>query len=69
MVDLSFVFDFSRLAFGSLVLAISFRVCLYSLRYMYHDPRVGGFYILVFLFVMSMMVLISVGGFVPLLLG
>jgi len=44
-------------------------VCLYSLRYMYHDPRVGGFYILVFLFVMSTMVLISVGGFVPLLLG
>jgi NADH-ubiquinone oxidoreductase chain 5 len=69
MVDLSFVFDFSRLAFGALVLAISFSVCLYSLRYMYHDPRVAGFYILVFLFVMSMMVLISVGGFVPLLLG
>jgi len=69
MVDLSFVFDFARLAFGTLVLAISFRVCIYSLSYMFHDVRIAGFYILVFSFVISMIVLIVVGGYLPLLLG
>lgn len=63
------VFDFARLAFGSLVLMISFRVCLYSLRYMFYDSRNSGFFILVFMFVMSMMILITVGRFVCLLLG
>jgi len=68
-VDVRLVFDFARLAFGALVLAISFRVCVYSLSYMFFDTRIAGFYILVFSFVISMMLLISVGGFVPLLLG
>lgn len=68
-VDLTIVFDFARLAFGSLVLIISFRVCLYSLSYMFYDSRNSGFFILVFMFVMSMMILITVGSFVCLLLG
>lgn len=68
-IDLTLVFDFASLAFGSLVLLISFRVCLYSIRYMHGDARMGGFYILVFLFVASMIVLIRVGNFVCLLLG
>lgn len=63
------VFDFASLAFGSLVLIISFSVCLYSLSYMFYDPRNSGFFILVFMFVMSMMILITVGSFVCLLLG
>lgn len=68
-VDLTMVFDFARLAFGRLVLIISFRVCLYSLSYMFYDSRSSGFFILVFMFVMSMMILITVGRFVCLLLG
>lgn len=68
-VDLTMVFDFASLAFGSLVLIISFRVCLYSLSYMFYDSRNSGFFILVFMFVMSMMILITVGSFVCLLLG
>lgn len=68
-VDLTLVFDFARLAFGSLVLMISFRVCLYSLSYMFHDSRSSGFFILVLMFVLSMIILITVGSFVCLLLG
>jgi len=68
-VDLTIVFDFARLAFGRLVLMISFRVCLYSLSYMFHDSRNSGFFIMVFMFVMSMIILITVGSFVCLLLG
>uniref|UniRef100_A0AAU8MIN6 NADH-ubiquinone oxidoreductase chain 5 n=1 Tax=Litigonotus ghinii TaxID=3104745 RepID=A0AAU8MIN6_9BILA len=68
-MDLTVVFDFASLAFGSLVLMISFSVCLYSLSYMFHDARSSGFFILVFLFVMSMLILTMVGSFVCLLLG
>lgn len=68
-VDLTLVFDFASLAFGSLVLIISFSVCLYSLRYMFYDSRNSGFFILVFIFVISMIILITVGSFVCLLLG
>lgn len=68
-VDLTMVFDFASLAFGSLVLIISFSVCLYSLSYMFHDSRSSGFFVLVFLFVLSMLILITVGSFVCLLLG
>jgi NADH:ubiquinone oxidoreductase subunit 5 (subunit L)/multisubunit Na+/H+ antiporter MnhA subunit len=69
MVDLTLVFDFARLAFGALVLAISLRVCIYSLSYIFHDPRIAGFYILVFSFVISIIILIVVGSYLPLLLG
>nr|YP_009753945.1 NADH dehydrogenase subunit 5 [Oncopodura yosiiana]QIT06426.1 NADH dehydrogenase subunit 5 [Oncopodura yosiiana] len=64
-----FLFDWKSLFFSSIVLLISSMVLLYSYMYMLGDSNFSRFIMLVYLFVLSMLLLIFSPNLVSILLG
>nr|YP_009987499.1 NADH dehydrogenase subunit 5 [Bambusiphaga furca]QBZ37959.1 NADH dehydrogenase subunit 5 [Bambusiphaga furca] len=64
-----FFFDWLSMMFLSIVFLISGSVLLYSLDYMRGDLHIIRFYFLVFLFIMSMFMLISMPDLICLMIG
>nr|UAM91312.1 NADH dehydrogenase subunit 5 [Scolopendra subspinipes] len=67
--SLNFVFDWVSMFFTSFVMFISSCVMYYSINYMEEDKSKNRFSILVFLFVVSMVLLINSTNLISLLLG
>nr|AXZ71075.1 NADH dehydrogenase subunit 5 [Pipunculus sp. XL-2018] len=69
MIVMTFLFDWMSLIFMSFVLFISSLVVFYSMEYMYGDDNINRFILLVFMFVLSMMLLIISPNLISILLG
>nr|YP_009756879.1 NADH dehydrogenase subunit 5 [Tephritis femoralis]QIK50383.1 NADH dehydrogenase subunit 5 [Tephritis femoralis] len=69
MIIMTFLFDWMSLLFMSFVLMISSVVIYYSKEYMSGDLNINRFIMLVFMFVMSMMLLIISPNLISILLG
>nr|UOU85182.1 NADH dehydrogenase subunit 5 [Cephalops aeneus] len=69
MIVMTFLFDWMSLMFMSFVLLISSLVIYYSMEYMMGDENINRFIFLVFMFVMSMMLLIISPNLISILLG
>nr|QBZ38167.1 NADH dehydrogenase subunit 5 [Purohita sinica] len=67
--SLTFIFDWLSLIFLSIVFIISGSVLLYSLDYMKQDINIIRFYFLVFMFIMSMFMLITMPDLICLMIG
>lgn len=68
-IVITFLFDWIRLIFMSLVLFISSLVIFYSKEYIAEDKTINRFIIIVLIFVMSMMLLIISPNLIRILLG
>nr|UEX92148.1 NADH dehydrogenase subunit 5 [Acidiella didymera] len=69
MIVMTFLFDWMSLLFMSFVLLISSLVIYYSKDYMMNDLNINRFIMLVFMFVLSMMLLIISPNLISILLG
>nr|ALO76494.1 NADH deshydrogenase subunit 5 [Mastinocerus sp. MAS01] len=69
MMSISFMFDWMSLLFISIVLFISSMIMLYSIEYMSMDYNVDRFIILIFLFVVSMILLLLGSNMVMIMFG
>nr|YP_010264239.1 NADH dehydrogenase subunit 5 [Lucanus prometheus]UIN24751.1 NADH dehydrogenase subunit 5 [Lucanus prometheus] len=68
-VEMTLLFDWMSILFSSFVLLISSMVIFYSLEYMEGDIFINRFIMLVFMFVMSMLLLILSPNMISILLG
>nr|WON65998.1 NADH dehydrogenase subunit 5 [Carpelimus sp. 1 HFZ-2023b] len=68
-IEMVVLFDWMSLLFMSFVLLISSMVMFYSIEYMEGDYNINRFIILVFMFVMSMMMMILSPNLISILLG
>nr|YP_010534162.1 NADH dehydrogenase subunit 5 [Endelus continentalis]UXX50478.1 NADH dehydrogenase subunit 5 [Endelus continentalis] len=66
---MSLIFDWMSLLFSSFVLFISSMVIYYSSDYMIHDLNLSRFIMLIFMFVMSMLLMIFSPNLISILLG
>nr|YP_010895100.1 NADH dehydrogenase subunit 5 [Dorylomorpha alaskensis]WJW73626.1 NADH dehydrogenase subunit 5 [Dorylomorpha alaskensis] len=69
VIVMTFLFDWMSLMFMSFVLFIASLVIYYSSEYMYGDMNINRFILLVFMFVLSMMLLIISPNLISILLG
>nr|ACO06129.1 NADH dehydrogenase subunit 5 [Cephalonomia gallicola] len=64
-----FFFDWLTFLFISIVFFITFIVMLYSIDYMYNEKYIKGFYLIMFLFVLSMFFMLVSPNLMSILLG
>nr|ALO70536.1 NADH deshydrogenase subunit 5 [Euaesthetus ruficapillus] len=69
LIHMTMLFDWMSLLFMSFVLFISSMVVYYSNSYMYLDKNMNRFILLIFMFVMSMMLMIISPNLISILLG